>query len=257
MKKFKEPYFLVDFKSSICNYEILINDVPAYIHTDDGSISSHYPINHLILESGKQIIKIRILPLKGELSIREDASLKVMVFAYDSSTTNYGDTLEVFKYATEDLSANKLPLIEVLNTFLAEVPYKLKGWKSAIETKDQKTEIINFYTYIFGLFNEQNISKIHDLCQKRFDEIDTAMYLYNVDNKQDVAELFSRIKQDKMELEPLPTQFVILKYADKRLVNAVRENQDPIISYKNVETGDQFTFPILIGYENNKFIVIR
>ena len=47
MKQFKEPYYLVDFNSSICNFEIYINDMPAFIHKEGGSITSHYPINHL------------------------------------------------------------------------------------------------------------------------------------------------------------------------------------------------------------------
>ena len=58
MKEFKEPYYLMDFNSSICNFEIYINDMHAFIHKEGGSIASHYPINHFILESGKQNIKI-------------------------------------------------------------------------------------------------------------------------------------------------------------------------------------------------------
>lgn len=54
MNQFKEPYYLVEFNSSIVNFEIYINDMPAFTHQSGGAIFSHVPINHFILESGKQ-----------------------------------------------------------------------------------------------------------------------------------------------------------------------------------------------------------
>jgi hypothetical protein len=72
MKNLKNPYYLVDFSASICNFEICINDVPAFIHNGGRIISSHYPINHFIFESGKQEIKFKVLPLQGETTLKDD-----------------------------------------------------------------------------------------------------------------------------------------------------------------------------------------
>lgn len=65
MTQFKEPYYLVDFNSSICNFDIFINDMPAFNHHVGGAVSSHMPINHFILQEGVQKIKINVLPLNN------------------------------------------------------------------------------------------------------------------------------------------------------------------------------------------------
>jgi hypothetical protein len=81
--------------------------MPAFIHDEGGSIASHYPINHFILESGQQNIKLKVLPLKGESALREDASLEIKVHFYDSATNNYDALTEVFKFETPDGITNK------------------------------------------------------------------------------------------------------------------------------------------------------
>ena len=45
MIEFKEPYYLVEFNSSIVNFEIFINDIPAFIHHSGGAIFSHVPLS--------------------------------------------------------------------------------------------------------------------------------------------------------------------------------------------------------------------
>ena len=77
MTQFKEPYYLVDFNSSICNFDIFINDMPAFNHHVGGAVSSHMPINHFILEKGIQKIKINVLPLKGEESLKPDGFITI------------------------------------------------------------------------------------------------------------------------------------------------------------------------------------
>ena len=63
MNTVNRPSYFVDFNASICNFEILINDMPAFLQHEGGSIISQYPINSFIYRSGEQGIKIRILPL--------------------------------------------------------------------------------------------------------------------------------------------------------------------------------------------------
>lgn len=98
--RFVEPYYLVDFDMSICNFEILINDMPAFRNTDGGSLNSHVPINQLILASGIQRIAFRILPLKGETVLRKDSYLKIKINLFDANSGNYDNLVEVFKYET-------------------------------------------------------------------------------------------------------------------------------------------------------------
>jgi hypothetical protein len=261
MKDFKEPYYLVDFTSSICNFEIFLNDMPAFIHHEGGSMSSHYPINHFILETGKQEIKIRLLPIKGEGKLREDGYVKIKVFSYDSSTSNYDDTFEVFKYETPDLSKHELPIIEVINEFVATVPYKIEGWKNAIEQQkemESKIQAESFYKKIYALFKEKNVNELAKLFLIKFNEVDTSMYLIE-DNNQSLNNLFIRLENEKFILQDIPDLLNIQYFGGSRVLNLVRKDNLPIIYYKNNETNEEFSYPILVCKRdlNSSFEIIR
>lgn len=260
MKEFKEPYYLVDFNSSICNFEIYINDMPAFIHKEGGSIASHYPINHFVLESDKQEIKIRILPTKNNNKLNDTAFLKIKIFSYDSSTTNYENVFEAFKYETPDLTDKNVPSIEITSIFEAEVPYKLMGWKDSVTFKDIKgeDEIINFYKNIYDSFKNENINELISTQAVKFHEIDVSMYL-SEDNKQELLSLFSKLNNENFILQPFPTSINIEYFGYGKVLNILRENNLPIIYYKNNETNEEFSFPILIRKKlgGNSFEIIR
>ncbi|GAA4758357.1 MULTISPECIES: hypothetical protein [Flavobacterium] len=260
MNNFIEPYYLVDFNSSICNFDIYINDLPAFIHNVGGSIFSHYPINHLILGKGLQKIRLRIKPLKTESKLRDDGFVKIKVFYYDSSTTDYENVFNVFKFETPDLSKSEYSFIEYESTFDSVVNYELRGWKSSlkIEEEDYKNEIIAFYKKIYELFRENNVDKISFEMLNRFEETDIAMYLQNTNNKKELEDLIATLKNDNFIIESFPQVTTIQKFANSCVINLVRENGLPIIYYKN-QNNEEFSYPILIHKIKNKqvFEIIR
>lgn len=244
-----DPYYLVDFNSSICNFEIYINDMPAFIHDEGGSIASHYPINHFILGSGQQNIKLKVLPLKGETNLREDAFLKIKVHFYDSATNNYDALTEVFKFETPDLSKPNLPIIELDAKFIAEVPYKIKGWKESLVFKDVvniKDSIISFYNQIHQYMKLEDVDNLSRLMKTRFNEMDTSMYIRGADNKNELKDLFKNIKSGELVLEDFPKYPKIIIYGDGKVINVVREDNNPIIHYVNKKTNEEFSLPLFI-----------
>ncbi|SFW70307.1 hypothetical protein SAMN02927921_03449 [Sinomicrobium oceani] len=255
MKKYKEPYYLVEFNSSICNFEIFINDLPAFIHNTGGIISSHYPINHLILESGKQIISVRILPLKGETSLRKDSFLKIKVFFFDAFTNDYSNSIEVFQYNNTDLDGD-IPLIEISEFFFAEVPYALSGWGNSEEIKDCDMELISFYKHLYKSFEGRDVEKIYQIFRTKFNEINTAMYLDDSDDKKDLTKLFKQIDEGEMKLQPFPLNPLVILYNNK-VGNVIRENREPVIYYKNNKTNEEFAFPVFVNMNDGDISVIR
>lgn len=244
-----DPYYLVDFNSSICNFEIYINDMPAFIHNEGGSIASHYPINHFILESGQQNIKLKVLPLKGETDLREDASLEIKVHFYDSSTNNYDALTEVFKFETPDLSKPKLPIVELEGKFIAEVPYKIRGWKESLVLKDVeaiKDSAVSFYNQIHQYMKLEDVDNLSRLMKTRFNEMDTSMYIRGSDNKKELSDLFKNIKSGDLVLEDFPKSTKIIIYGEGRVINVVREDNNPIIHYVNKKTNEEFNLPLFI-----------
>lgn len=261
MIEFKEPYYLVEFNSSIVNFEIFINDIPAFIHHSGGAIFSHVPINHFILESGKQNIKINILPLKGNTNLKEDGFVKIKVFCYDSSTTNYENTIEAFRFEKVDFSEDNLPIKNLIKEFNADVNYKIEGWKNSTLLKDNlnKEEIKKYFKGLHTAFKEKNIENIFHEMKNKFNEVDMAIYLGNVDNKTELSQLFANLESGRLILEDFPTSTQIELFGNNRICTLTRIKDVPIIYYKNKETNEEFSFPIFLHkkLDNNSFEIIR
>lgn len=250
MTNFKEPYYLVDFNSSACNFEIYINDMPAFIQIDSGNISSHVPINQFILESGKQMIKIIVKPLKNQQKIKGDAFLFVKVFSYDSSTTNYSDTVEVYNFKQENFESYDERVFLIAGGFDVNVKYSVDGWKNSIvnEIIEQQliSEVTNFYKLIYNKFKEKNIDELYNMMQTKFTEIDSSMYINDADNKNGLRNLFNDLVSGEFELQEFPSSISIKQYGEKKVLRAVRQNTDPIICYQNLKTNEEFLFPIFL-----------
>lgn len=260
MSQFKEPYYLVEFNSSICNFDIFINDMPAFSHHGGGAVSSHIPINHFILEKGVQSIKINVLPLKVEESLRADGFITIKVFGYDASTNNYENTVEVFKYDRVDFSENSLPVVNLTNEFMADVDYQMMGWKASekfsISTLN-KNEIEKYFKYIHGLFRDRNIDEIHHEMIARFDEIDTSMYLGIVDNKIELSKLFGELFGGKYVLNSFPSSTDMKIYGGGKVFTLIDSESNPIIHYINKETNEQFSLPLFIHKLMGNYKIIR
>lgn len=259
MSNFKEPYYLVDFNSSICNFEIFINGMPAFTHNEGGSIASHTPINHFILKSGIQNIKINILPLKEESSLREDAFLKIKVFCYDSSTTNYEDIIEAFKYEKLDFSKSRLPIKNLNIQFNAEVKYKIEGWQNSFPLSEylDKESFLKYCEDIYKLFKDQNIDLLYDEMKNKFNEIDTSLYLGNFDNKMELSHLLNGLNRDMFVLQEFPSSFEMKLFADKKVCSLMSFEKTSFLNYKRKETNEEFSFPIFAHKIDTKFSILR
>lgn len=260
MAQFNEPYYLVDFNSSICNFDILINDMPAFSHHVGGAVSSHIPINHFILENGLQNIKINVLPLKGEESLRTDGFITIKVFSYDASTDNYDNTVDVFKYEKLDFSENNLPVVNSTHDFKAEVNYLINGWKNSEQLNTStlnKYDIEKYFRFIHSLFKDRNVDELYNEMMVRFDEIDTSMYLGVVDNKLELSNLFGELFGGKYILDDFPLYTDMKIYGDGKVITLVDSVDKPIIHYTNKDTNEEFSLPLFIHKTENKYNIIR
>ncbi|TWP31048.1 hypothetical protein ETU08_03305 [Apibacter muscae] len=261
MNNILQPFYLVDFTSSICNFEIYINDMPVFLHYDEGSLSTHYPINHFILESGIQNIRIRVIPLKEENFLRKEASLRIKIYFYDNYDNSYQNLIQVFEFITPDLSEQEMPLLEFKGNFQAEVPYELIGWKKSIILAEDKLQIkqaMNFYKKIYSLFENKNYQEINALQNKKYKEIDTALYIKNADNLLEWMQVIEEINISKMLLQEFPLSLVPIFYAEGKVINLTRKDGSPILHFKN-ENNEEFSFPTLIHKKSmdSEFEIIR
>lgn len=259
MPNFNKPYYVVDFNKSICNFEILINDMPAFKSMDGGSLASHYPINHFILESGTQTISIRILPLIGETALRKDSFLKIKIHAIDSETQNYENLDEVYRYETPSYEKKEYPAILVTDNFAVKVPYNLKGWSNSFVIKkisEFEKQAVSFYKKIYQ-FAQNDTDSLFNLFSEKFIEVDTALYI-KTDNKEEWQSLLNQLKKEDLILQPFPENIKTNLYGNGKVVEVLSLKEDSILYYKNKE-GDEFSLTVLIHKKSkdSDFEIIR
>lgn len=258
----KEPYYLVDFNVSLTNFDILINDVLAFSHDSGGSIYSNYPINHFILNSGAQQIKVRFKPLAESQTIHQDADAVIKIQYLDASTMDQEQLKTVYEYKLQKAEDSKPPMLESIGEFKAEVPYQLLGWLDAgiidIENEAAIKRIHDYYQRIYTLFKNRDVNTLAPLLKKRYEETDTSMYLQE-DNITGLNNIFNMLDAEGYVMQDFPEQPKAEFYAKNRVVNLIRENRSPIISYLKEEENEEFGFPFYIHLIKNKnsFEIIR
>ena len=257
----KEPYYLVDFNVALANFDILINDVLAFSYESGGSIFSNYPINHFILHSGPQQLKLRFRPLKGQI-LHPDADATIKIQYLDAATMDQSQLTTIYEYKMKKANDEKLPIIESIAEFNAEVPYNLKGWTDAIAVKNDSQSVVNqvhkYYHRIYDLFKNEDIVSLDLLLKRRYEETDASMYLIE-DNLAALKNIFKMLEAEEYVLQEFPMTPLVEFYAGNRVINLKRENHSPIISYLKKAENEEFGFPfyIYVPKNANSFEIIR
>lgn len=258
----KEPYYLVDYNVAFANFDVLINGVLAFSHESGGSIFSNYPINHFILRSGPQQLRLRFRPLMKGQNLHPDADATIKIQYLDAATMDQSQMKTVYEYKMKKANDGKLPMIESIAEFNAEVPYDLKGWTDAIAVKSDSHSAINqvheYYHRIYDLFKNADVASLAPLLKRRYEETDTSMYL-NEDNLAALKNMFKMLEGEEYVLQEFPVQPQVEFYAGNRVINLKRENHSPIISYLKKAENQEFGFPFYIHLPKNKnsFEIIR
>ncbi|MBO9676262.1 MAG: hypothetical protein J7577_22670 [Sphingobacteriaceae bacterium] len=258
----KEPYYLVDFNVSLANFDILINDVLAFSYESGGSIYSNYPINHFILSSGTQQVKVRFKPLANAQTLHQEAEAVIKIQYLDASTMDQRQLKTVYEYKMPQVGERKLPMLESIGEFKAEVPYQLSGWTDAgiidIENEAAVERIHNYYRRIYNLFKDGDINALAPLLKKRYEETDTSMYLEE-DNIAGLKNIFKMLDSEDYVMQGFPEAPRLEFYAKNMVVNLVREDRSPIISYLKKGADEEFGFPFYIHSpkSKNSFEIIR
>ncbi|MFC3158874.1 hypothetical protein ACFOEQ_10410 [Chryseobacterium arachidis] len=209
-----KPYYEIDFSAVMCSFQIKINDVELISMSIDGQTRSDFPVNHLILESGKQTIEVKGFPMSGQTQLHEEAYIRYRVNVYDVSSGDYTFIKQFDEYFTLKPD-KKIPFVGHKSTFEADVPYKLEAWQKGKDLKDVKFDVkeklINKYKQMIKLINRGNYDTFIKQYQKRENNNATAMYLSNAQAEARMAGVVSDMKNG-FKAQDLPAD-VFLEYS--------------------------------------------
>lgn len=251
-----------------CNYEVLINDFPIdiYFGPANGASNGSHAINTAILKSGVQNWKIRVYPIHDreridgnpyDISrplIEEGARVEFSVEALRFRDEGGVDILDnkVFAFSAPLVTSEKngsnvfadagKPYVEYSGTFIAKVPYELKGWSESVDLSKEKREKLTeevevVYNKYRNWMQNRQLDKIAESKLNAEKERAQVLFYTRADNEQHTASFIKMAGQSGIQMLPIEKSKIKF-YGNGRVIA--------------LERSDVLELPSLIGeYEEN------
>ncbi len=243
--KEKAGYFL-QINNQNCRYEVRVNDFLTEKYIDPfPAYSVRSPINYEILRSGKQILSIRVIPMKGKiLSKNADLSIRLMRYPNMLDKENeFGGSTTILKWEMPQIK-EELPYVQFDTIFKAEVPYDIKDINYAMDlsnidkeelTKDVVNEIKNLYQLVVKDYDKYNLRS-----KQAFERLKYFVYDTDNDISKFMLENKNVFKNNGDKFEPIEN-YVLKLYGNSRLATLERiQDGGDIIWAKNSKTGNEW-----------------
>ena len=234
-----KPYYVIDFLANDCFIDIRVNDVPIICMNIVGQISTIYPINTAILESGKQQVSYRILPILGELNLRDSVDFSASVCLYDASIERIEKVSEIDKYKLEkDNTGIPIPLYTYSKLFNAEVQYKLNSWQNSTNLNDidNLRELVDkAYKKTERIVSAKQLNIFVELLKEMENNSCTSMYLSEELKKQRMIGM-TNILSNGFQVIPTTPKDIMFIYGYGKLVGLRTTSGDSALRLYNSET---------------------
>ncbi|SQH73098.1 Uncharacterised protein [Porphyromonas crevioricanis] len=122
----EKPAYYLQVNKTGCRLLIRVNDIPLGYHfVKDRGQSMLYPINDVLLGSGRHTVSIEVYPRTGETLVAKDAVVNIKVVHYREKLVGMPETIEEL-YTPEDIGTLKTPLYRDTLSFDASLPFDFK-----------------------------------------------------------------------------------------------------------------------------------
>lgn len=249
-----QPYYQLDFSAAFCLFEVKVNDVLVFTMNLDGQTATMIPINSAILESGKQQIEIRVLPLSGQKSLHPSARFKYNVQVFDpANDLNFKEQL-AGEYAVAKVDpTKKQTILTQKSDFNAEVPYSIAAYQKATDltaVSGLKDKLNGAYQQLSNLLKKADTEQLKKMIANRESIAVVTMYLNKEESDDRMEGIVSNLKSG-YKLAPIPADAVVKIFGNGKLATLIRPNGESALVLKNEKDQEQleleFTFFIPAG----------
>lgn len=130
----EKPAYYLQINKTGCRLLVRVNDIPISYHfTENDGESMLYPINNMLLGSGKHTVSIQVYPCAGETEVTKNASVNIKAVYYKEKLVGMPETL-VELDTPEDIGTKKVPVYTDSISFNATLPFDHK--RILAEAKD-------------------------------------------------------------------------------------------------------------------------
>lgn len=231
-----QPYYELDFSAAYCLFEVRVNDVLVFTMNLDGQTSTMIPINSAILESGKQQISIKVLPLAGEKYLNPSARFKYDIKVFDAANDlNFKEQVPG-EYAIAKVDpAKKQTVLTQTADFKAEVPYAITAYQNSTDLRSVsglKDKLNDAYQQLSNLIRKADVEQIKKLIANRESIAAVTMYLSKEESDDRMEGIVSNLKSG-YKLAPIPADAVVKIFGNGKLATLIRPNGEPALILKN------------------------
>ena len=231
-----QPYYELDFSAAFCLFEVRVNDVLVFTMNLDGQTSTMIPINSAILESGKQQVSIKVLPLAGQKYLNPSAQFKYDIKVFDAANDlNFKEQLPG-KYAVAKVDpVKKQTVLTQTADFTAEVPYAITAYQNSTDlstVSGLKGKLNDAYQQLSDLIKKGDVEQIKKLIANRESIAAVTMYLSKEESDDRMEGIVSNLKSG-YKLAPIPADAVVKIFGNGKIATLIRPNGEPALILKN------------------------
>ncbi|MDN5287969.1 MAG: hypothetical protein JWR38_4243 [Mucilaginibacter sp.] len=236
-----QPYYQVDFSASACLFELRVNDILVFTLNVEGQTSTLIPINLAILQSGKQQINIRVLPLAGEHTVSPKAEFKYDIKVFDvTNDFQFKEQLPGYQFPPVDASIPH-PVLVYDASFNAEVPYTIQAYQNGIDLKsidDLNAKVKAAYQRVADIIDRKDYEQFKKVMANREKVIATAMYLSPKESADRVNDLIIDFESG-FKVEPITPNAVVHVYALGKVAALKKLNGESALALLNKTTQEE------------------
>lgn len=243
-------YYIAKIAARQCLADIRINDVPIFRRVVDGDLTVQSPINYLIESSGRQNLTVQLLPVIGDVRLRQGAMCSVELWRYDGSGSKIIPLEQVGASEIVVGEGNQMmPYKHDTILFYADVSHRISRWGDcvALENNRQTANATGeFFEMIGKLLANRQYDRYTQLISKRENDICTALSLDEKETRRRNEMLFGLLDKG-LEWQPMRGSLRLMLYANKRVATIVDSDMKSALKFVNETSGETLALDLLIG----------
>lgn len=244
----KEPYYMLEFTTGTCLFEIRINDTPVLTMDIKGGTSSRIPINNGIPKTGPLEVSIKLLPNSGNMHLSEGCFFNYSVVLIDVANGEFKEVEYLGSFKSERLKkGDQKFIIQHSEMYKAVVPYQMKAlWENGKEiskVKNAEEHLRDAYKRVATTIKNKKFDIYKELIATREYNMKVCMYL----SEQESKARFEGLKKDfenGYDIVQFPENTVMITSGYGKKVSLKRLNGDPALAFGNKEEQEQIMLDI-------------
>jgi hypothetical protein len=253
----QEPYYVVNFNAKACLFELFLNNVPLFRLDVQGMTGTEFPMNNLILSSGKQQLSVKVMPCLGETTFRKGSAFSTKIVLFDV-VDGFKLIKEEQEHEMPSMSENMPPIYAYTTVFEANVPYRLQAWqnsKDLSEIESLKSLILEEYDRIKYIVENKIYDALKAIVAQREQNAAISMYLSEEQSARRINKLIYNL-ENGFRLVPLSGSEVLHLYADGKLAALRTMDGNIALWFEHTESKERFSLDLFFHLPDDKLKVI-